>query len=171
MASLFGSSARVEAKGVPLALAFDMWTNKSDIPQWMPWITSVKVLPEDPRMSRWTLSTHQFGRQWEFSWLAQNLAPLKNQKIHWRSVPGSVGGSLGAGVEVANRQVGALLARVSSIPRCGVMPTPPRHPFPPQGPDPLHAEVPHKVLRQADHQLRGPKRHGPVCKCESTAAG
>lgn len=40
--------------------------------------------------------------QWEFSWLAQNLAPLKNQKIHWRSVPGSVGGNLGL-LEVNNR--------------------------------------------------------------------
>jgi hypothetical protein len=56
-------------------------------------------------MSRWTLSTFQFNRQWEFSWLAQNLTPLRNQKIHWRSVPGSVGGSLGAGLEVANRCV------------------------------------------------------------------
>jgi hypothetical protein len=60
-------------------------------------------------MSRWTLSTFQFNRQWEFSWLAQNLTPLRNQKIHWRSVPGSVGGSLGAGLEVANRCV--LLSR------------------------------------------------------------
>lgn len=38
----------------------------------------------------------------EFSWLALNMTPLKNQKIHWRSVPGTVGGSLGSGLEVAN---------------------------------------------------------------------
>lgn len=68
----------------------------------MPWITSVVVLDEDPRMSRWTLSTYQFNRQWEFSWLAQNLTPLKNQKIHWKSVPGSIGGNLGM-LEVQNR--------------------------------------------------------------------
>lgn len=40
--------------------------------------------------------------QWEFSWLALNMTPLKYQKIHWRSVPGSSGGSLGA-LEVQNR--------------------------------------------------------------------
>lgn len=104
--------ARSAESDVEVALeeAWALWEDRELIPQWMPWITSVKVLPEDPRMSRWTLSTHQFGRQWEFSWLAQNLAPLKNQKIHWRSVPGSVGGSLGAGVEVANRQAGHLRA-------------------------------------------------------------
>ncbi|GAB4818793.1 hypothetical protein N2152v2_005839 [Parachlorella kessleri] len=54
-------------------------------------------------MSRWTLSTYQFNRQWEFSWLALNMTPLKYQKIHWRSVPGSVGGSLGSSVELQNR--------------------------------------------------------------------
>lgn len=54
-------------------------------------------------MSRWTLSTFQFNRQWEFSWMALNMTPLKHQKIHWRSVPGTVGGSLGSALEVANR--------------------------------------------------------------------
>jgi len=35
--------------------------------------------------------------------MARNKAPLPNQKIHWQSVPGSVGGSLGAAIEVANK--------------------------------------------------------------------
>lgn len=54
-------------------------------------------------MSRWLLSTEQFGRQWQFSWLAQNLTPVRHQKIHWRSVPGSTGGSLGGAIDIANR--------------------------------------------------------------------
>jgi uncharacterized membrane protein len=29
------------------------------------------------------------ARDWEFSWLARNLAPVRNQKIHWISEPGS----------------------------------------------------------------------------------
>ncbi|KAI3438227.1 hypothetical protein D9Q98_000664 [Chlorella vulgaris] len=87
---------------VPLEDAFALWEDRERIPVWMPWITSVKVQADDPRMSRWTLSTFQFNRQWEFSWLALNMTPLKNQKIHWRSVPGTVGGSLGSGLEVAN---------------------------------------------------------------------
>ena len=41
----FPDSARVECPGVSLSQAFGMWTNKSDIPQWMPWISSVTVRP------------------------------------------------------------------------------------------------------------------------------
>jgi uncharacterized membrane protein len=88
---------------VPLEEAFALWEDRERIPNWMPWITSVKVQPDDPRLSRWTLSTYQFNRQWEFSWMALNMTPLRNQKIHWRSVPGSVGGSLGSALEVQNR--------------------------------------------------------------------
>jgi uncharacterized membrane protein len=68
----------------------------------MPWITSVVIQKENPQMSKWTLSTFQFNRQWEFSWLARNMTPLKYQKIHWRSVPGSSGGSLGP-IEIQNQ--------------------------------------------------------------------
>ena len=46
----------------------------------------MQVLPEDKKLSRWTLSTHQFGRDWAFSWVSQNMAPIPLQKIHWRSV-------------------------------------------------------------------------------------
>ena len=49
-----------------------------------------------------SISTLLSFLQWEFSWLALNMTPLKYQKIHWRSVPGSSGGSLGA-LEVQNR--------------------------------------------------------------------
>ena len=40
------------------------------------------------------------SRDWEFSWLARNLAPVRNQKIHWASEPGSA--SL-PGLNIANR--------------------------------------------------------------------
>jgi uncharacterized membrane protein len=65
-----------------------MWQNKADIPSWMPWITSVTVQPEDARMSKWLLSTTQFGLQLEFSWLARDLTPVPLQKIHWVSAGG-----------------------------------------------------------------------------------
>ena len=97
-------SAQVDCD-VPLEMAFALWEDRERIPHWMPWITSVVVQPDDATLSRWTLSTHQFGRQWEFSWLALNMAPLRNQKLHWRSVPGSTGGSLGGGLDVQNRCV------------------------------------------------------------------
>ncbi|KAF5835992.1 hypothetical protein DUNSADRAFT_6608 [Dunaliella salina] len=67
----------------PLETCWAMWENNERIPEWMPWIKSV-----------------QFGRDWEFSWLARNLRPLKWQKIHWVSEPGSASMP---GLEVANR--------------------------------------------------------------------
>ncbi|KAG1668475.1 hypothetical protein FOA52_005248 [Chlamydomonas sp. UWO 241] len=85
---------------VGLDLVWSLWDDRERIPRWMPWIKTVKVLESDPRLSRWTLSTNQFGRDWEFSWLARNLQPIKGQKIHWQSEPGSM--SL-PGVEIANR--------------------------------------------------------------------
>lgn len=85
---------------VPLEKCWVLWDDRPQIPKWMPWIKSVEVLDSDPRLSRWTLSTHQFGRDWTFSWLARNMTPIKNQKIHWVSEPGS---SSVKGVEIANR--------------------------------------------------------------------
>lgn len=87
---------------VPVALetCWALWEDRELIPRWMPWITSVKVQENDPRFSKWTLSTRQFDRDFEFSWLARNLAPIKYQKLHWVSEPGSTSMK---GVEVANR--------------------------------------------------------------------
>jgi hypothetical protein len=62
--------------------------------------TCSQVQADDPRMSRWTLSYTAFGRDWEFSWLARNLAPIKGQKIHWVSQPGS---SSVAALELSNK--------------------------------------------------------------------
>jgi len=39
-------------------------------------------------MSKWTLSTEQFGQKLEFSWLARDLTPVPLQKIHWVSAGG-----------------------------------------------------------------------------------
>ena len=49
--------------------------------------TSWQVQPGDKALSRWLLSTRQFNRDWQIAWLAKNLTPTRNQKIHWRSVP------------------------------------------------------------------------------------
>eukprot|EP00798_Chlamydomonas_sp_ICE-L_P016204 gene16204-22368_t len=51
-------------------------------------------------MSRWTLSTNQFGKDWDFSWIARHLAPVKHQRICWVSEPGSTSMP---GVELASR--------------------------------------------------------------------
>eukprot|EP00884_Botryococcus_braunii_P007172 jgi/Botrbrau1/16456/Bobra.0142s0052.1 len=94
--------AEVEV-AAPLETCWDMWQDRSSIPTWMPWIKSVKVLDEDARLSQWTLSTYQFNRDWTFTWVAEDLAPTPYQKMHWRSVQGSTGGSFGGALDIANR--------------------------------------------------------------------
>ena len=86
---------------VSLDTCWDMWEDRTRIPAWMPWIKAVTIQEDDPKLSRWVLSTDQFGRTWEFSWLARNLTPVKGQKIHWTSVPGS--SSFGSALDIANR--------------------------------------------------------------------
>ena len=72
-------SATVEV-GVPVSTVWGMWQNKADIPGWMPWISSVTVQRDDTRMSKWTLSTYQFGQQLTFSWMARDLTPVPLKK-------------------------------------------------------------------------------------------
>lgn len=69
---------------MPLEKAWQLWEDRELIPKWMPWIRSVTAQPDNPTLSRWLLATHQFGRDWEFSWLAQNLTPMQHQKVRIR---------------------------------------------------------------------------------------
>ncbi|KAJ8503919.1 hypothetical protein OPV22_004805 [Ensete ventricosum] len=73
---------------VPCSVAYDCYSDRELIPKWMPFISSVKVLQDKPDLSRWALKYEVFGRDVEFSWLARNLQPIPNQKIHWRSLEG-----------------------------------------------------------------------------------
>ncbi|PKU75074.1 uncharacterized protein LOC110095527 isoform X2 [Dendrobium catenatum] len=80
-------SSVIEAE-VPCSVAYECYSNKELIPQWMPFISSVKVLKDKPDVSRWSLKYEVFGRDVELSWLARNMQPIPNQKIHWRSLEG-----------------------------------------------------------------------------------
>uniref|UniRef100_A0A0D9V0C8 Coenzyme Q-binding protein COQ10 START domain-containing protein n=1 Tax=Leersia perrieri TaxID=77586 RepID=A0A0D9V0C8_9ORYZ len=73
---------------VPCSVAYQCYSERETIPQWMPFISSVKVLEDKPDLSRWSLKYEILGRDVEFSWLARNMTPTKNQKIHWRSLEG-----------------------------------------------------------------------------------
>ncbi|KAI0510840.1 hypothetical protein KFK09_011449 [Dendrobium nobile] len=80
-------SSVIEAD-VPCSVAYECYSNKELIPQWMPFISTVKVLKDKPDVSRWSLKYEVFGRDVELSWLARNMQPIPNQKIHWRSLEG-----------------------------------------------------------------------------------
>ncbi|KAK8547813.1 hypothetical protein V6N13_027426 [Hibiscus sabdariffa] len=73
---------------VPAAVAYNLYSDREAIPNWMPFVSSVKVLEDTPDLSRWFVKYEAFGRNIEYSWLAKNLQPIPNQKIHWRSLEG-----------------------------------------------------------------------------------
>ncbi|XXG80419.1 hypothetical protein AAC387_Pa09g1288 [Persea americana] len=79
--------AKIEVD-VPSSAAYNCYSDREAIPRWMPFISSVKVLEDKPDLSRWSLKYEAFGRDLEFSWLARNMQPIPNQKIHWRSLEG-----------------------------------------------------------------------------------
>ncbi|XP_039025189.1 uncharacterized protein LOC120158400 isoform X2 [Hibiscus syriacus] len=80
-------TARIEVD-VPASVAYNCYSDREAIPNWMPFISSVKVLKDEPALSRWSLKYNAFGRDLEYSWLARNMQPIPNQKIHWRSLEG-----------------------------------------------------------------------------------
>ncbi|GAV64074.1 Polyketide_cyc domain-containing protein [Cephalotus follicularis] len=73
---------------VPVSVAYDCYSDREAIPRWMPFISSVKIVEDKPNLSRWSLKYKAFGRDIEFSWLSQNMEPIPNRKIHWRSLEG-----------------------------------------------------------------------------------
>ncbi|XAR61459.1 hypothetical protein NMG60_11035165 [Bertholletia excelsa] len=73
---------------VPVSVAYNCYSDREAIPRWMPFISSVQSLEDKPDLSRWSLKYKAFGRDIEFSWLARNMQPIPNQKIHWRSLDG-----------------------------------------------------------------------------------
>ncbi|XP_031279679.1 uncharacterized protein LOC116138079 isoform X2 [Pistacia vera] len=73
---------------VPVSVAYNCYADREAIPRWMPFISSVKVSEDKPDLSQWSLKYKAFGRDIEYSWLARNLQPIPNQKIHWRSLEG-----------------------------------------------------------------------------------
>ncbi|KAB5569557.1 hypothetical protein DKX38_003350 [Salix brachista] len=73
---------------VPVGVAYNLYSDRESIPRWMPIISSVKVLKDKPDLSRWSLKYEGLGRKIEYSWLARNMQPTPNQKIHWRSLEG-----------------------------------------------------------------------------------
>ena len=54
----------------------------------MPWISSVSYLPEDKTKTKWSAIDGPIGQHFEFSWLAQDLEPVKYEQISWESLEG-----------------------------------------------------------------------------------
>jgi uncharacterized membrane protein len=76
-------SVQVEVE-VPIELAWSLWSDLEQMPRWMKWIESVKVLEDNPDLSRWKLATSGL----EFSWLSRIVKIVPQQIIQWESVDG-----------------------------------------------------------------------------------
>ncbi|AFZ32929.1 SRPBCC family protein [Gloeocapsa sp. BRSZ] len=76
-------SVQVEVEA-PIDLVWSLWSDLEQMPQWMKWISSVKILEDNPELSRWKLNTGGL----EFTWLSRILKMVPQQIIQWESVDG-----------------------------------------------------------------------------------
>jgi uncharacterized membrane protein len=83
MADWLEHSVQIEVDA-PIDAVWQLWADLEQMPLWMQWIDSVKVLPNDPQLSRWKLKTGSL----EFSWLSRITKIVPHQIIEWESVDG-----------------------------------------------------------------------------------
>ena len=83
MADWLEHSVEIEVDA-PIDLVWKLWADVEQMPRWMKWIESVKVLEENPELSRWKLNTGGL----QFSWLSRILRTVPHQIIEWESVDG-----------------------------------------------------------------------------------
>lgn len=76
-------SVQVEVP-VPVDAVWELWSNLEQMPQWMTWIDSVVISPDNPEISCWRLSAGTFN----FSWNSRILKLVPNQIIQWESIDG-----------------------------------------------------------------------------------
>lgn len=83
MADWLEHSVQVEVEA-PIDLVWGLWSDLEQMPNWMKWIDSVKISPDDPEISLWKLSTGGL----EFTWKSRILKTIPHQIIQWESVDG-----------------------------------------------------------------------------------
>lgn len=83
MSNWLEHSVQVEVE-VPIEVVWSLWADLEQMPNWMRWIDSVKILEEDPELSVWTLASAGF----QFSWRSRIIDLITHQIIKWESVSG-----------------------------------------------------------------------------------
>jgi uncharacterized membrane protein len=68
----------------PIEFIWGLWSDLEQMPRWMKWIESVKVVEDDPNLSRWKLASGAF----QFTWLSKTLKVVPQQILQWESVDG-----------------------------------------------------------------------------------
>jgi uncharacterized membrane protein len=69
---------------VPIDTVWSLWSDLEQMPNWMKWISSVKISPDNPNLSDWKLASGNF----EFKWQSKVTKQVINQIIQWESVDG-----------------------------------------------------------------------------------
>jgi len=83
MSQWLEQSVQVEVEA-SIDKVWSLWSDLEQMPNWMNWITSVKVSEDQPEISRWTLSTGGL----QFSWQSRLTKKIPNQIIQWESISG-----------------------------------------------------------------------------------
>lgn len=83
MSNWLEHSVQIEVDA-PMDLVWKLWSDLEQMPCWMKWIESVKVLEDNPELSRWKLDTGGL----EFTWLSRIQQIVPHQIIQWESVDG-----------------------------------------------------------------------------------
>ncbi len=83
MANWLEHTVQVEVDA-PIEVVWGMWSDLEQMPRWMKWIDSVKVLEDNPELSLWKLHAGGFN----FSWRSRILKLVEHQIIQWESVDG-----------------------------------------------------------------------------------
>ena len=83
MSNWLEHSVQIEVDA-PMELVWGLWSDLEQMPQWMKWIDSVKILDENPELSRWKLASGGL----EFTWISKILKVVPHQIIQWESVDG-----------------------------------------------------------------------------------
>jgi len=68
----------------PIDLVWGLWSDLQQMPLWMKWIDSVKVLENNPELSRWKLASDPFV----FTWVSRTAKLVPKQIIQTESVEG-----------------------------------------------------------------------------------
>ncbi len=83
MSNWLEHSVQIEVEA-PIELVWQLWSDLEEMPKWMKWIESVRILEDNPELSRWKLASGNF----EFTWLSRIEKVIPHQIIQWESVDG-----------------------------------------------------------------------------------
>ncbi|CAH2039125.1 unnamed protein product [Thlaspi arvense] len=72
----------------PASLAYKLYADRKLFPKWMPFLSSVEAVEGSPDLSRYLVKFESFGKNIEYHFLAKNLQPIPDRKLHWRSIEG-----------------------------------------------------------------------------------